>query len=74
MHVHVIYVQHGEIHYIEAPPSSARPGLELTTSGTLSPSTIPTACIYIEGDIATEYKLSVDSRLRLLRPGFLKTK
>lgn len=33
---------------------------------------LPTA--YIEGDIATEYKLSVDSRLRLLRPGFLKTK
>lgn len=35
---------------------------------------LPTACIYIEGDIATEYKLSVDFKITLTQTRVFKNK
>lgn len=77
MHVHVIYTCNiystGKFTILKLHLArSARPGLELTTSGTQSPSTIPT--IYIEGDIATEYKLSVDFKITLTQTRVFKNK
>lgn len=71
MHVHVIYVQHGEIHYIEAHLAPLGRGL---SSRAPEPNLLALPTIYIEGDIATEYKLSVDFKITLTQTRVFKNK